>query len=873
MRKRLCVKIITLLMIVSSIISLNAIMPKAVIIEDDIEKTFSYDQKIICNASLDDDFVDDKVIVAMNQDESLKFKTYKASDFSGVELSEVKELTKKTTQRLKSEYADLKAYAEEEIRSTSCIKNYNYDLQNRGLLVEPNASDASSIDKFIHDDSEKKALEQIKDENPNYRQILVLSLAEKSKENVLDSIKKLEKRDDILFAQPDYYFYADSVPNDYNNASQWGIGNANLPNAWNVTTGSNSIKVGILDSGIQGNHPDLQANINTNLSESFVDNYPLTDTHGHGTHVAGIIGAKGNNGIGVTGVCWNISLVSLKISIDGSSNTSYVISAIENAKEKQIELLNLSYAFQGHENNALELVLKNYSGLLVCSAGNYSTNIDTNNSVNAIPSRLTNQNIISVANLTSSNILASDSNYGSTSVDLAAPGESIYSTNNNSGYTYKSGTSMAAPFVTGVAALIKSKYPTITNLGIRRAIFAGVDQLSPLSGKVYTGGKLNAYDAISGVNDIHYTVQYNKTQGTGNQMPNTQVIYGFAETLRPNTYTRQHYNFSGWTLFRCSDNKWQCNDGSWQPNSNVSAHGGYKIIKNCAKIAHSTQVNGDVIKLYAQWQPIQFNMVFNGNGGVSYEPMSTQTISYGVPQSLYLNEYFYSGYYFAGWIAHRLSDNKWLYINSDNTAGGWYVEGTEPEGFIKYEYSDGESVSKTSTVDNDIIMMYAQWNPNMYKIKYNSNGGTGSMVFTRAVTNKPALLKDNQFTKENHIFIGWYLQDSYGYWSTTHPDDWFDVIPAGYEKRLYQSGDYVTYIAEEGDYVTAYAQWYDVSDVILGDLDQNGTITINDVTILQQYLAEFIDFTVIERYIADFNQDGVIDVSDITDMQIYLANN
>ena len=77
----------------------------------------------------------------------------------------------------------------------------------------------------------------------------------------------------------------------------------------------------------------------------------------------------------------------------------------------------------------------------------------------------------------------------------------------------------------------------------------------------------------------------------------------------------------------------------------------------------------------------------------------------------------------------------------------------------------------------------------------------------------------------------------------------------------YQSGDYVTYIAEEGDYVTAYAQWYDVSDVILGDLDQNGTITINDVTILQQYLAEFIDFTVIERYIADFNQDGVIDVS------------
>jgi len=340
------------------------------------------------------------------------------------------------------------------------------------------------------------------------------------------------------YVEPDFIISLDATtPNDPSFPSLYGLNNTgqtggtpdadiDAPEAWDLTIGSRSIVVGVIDTGVDYNHPDLAANIWTNPVEiagdgidndgnGYVDDVhgwdfynndadPMDD-NGHGTHVSGTIGAVGNNGVGVAGVNWQVQIMGLKfLGSGGSGPTSAAVSAVNYAttmrqlystsggtRGANVVLTNNSWgggAFSQALSDAIA-ASGNAGMLFVASAGNAASN---NDAIPSYPASYNLPNIIAVAATDRNDALASFSNYGATSVDLAAPGVDILSTTPNNTYSSFSGTSMAAPHVSGVAALAWSYAPGATYQQIRDALFAGVDPVPALIGRTVTGGRLNA---------------------------------------------------------------------------------------------------------------------------------------------------------------------------------------------------------------------------------------------------------------------------------------------------------------------------------------------------------------------------------------------
>lgn len=293
--------------------------------------------------------------------------------------------------------------------------------------------------------------------------------------------------------------------------NQWAISKIELNKAWKISTGSNTVKVGIIDSGIDGTHEDLIDNINASLSYVFNQNLvtPLQDILSHGTHVAGIIGASGNNDIGVSGICWDVDLSSLRVASDNGIGLDFdsIKDAINYASLNNIPILNISLGdfrclIDDQVFSDLLNSVSNYSGLIVCAAGNQGFNLDSNTifpDYQVFPACYLFPNILAVGNSDQSDNKAIDSNYGPLSVDLFAPGTNIKSTLPNDEYGCESGTSMAAPMVSGVAALLLSIDPTLTTSQLKSAILGGVDLCDNLSNKCLTGGRLNAFKSALNV--------------------------------------------------------------------------------------------------------------------------------------------------------------------------------------------------------------------------------------------------------------------------------------------------------------------------------------------------------------------------------------
>ena len=354
--------------------------------------------------------------------------------------------------------------------------------------------------------------------------ILHLTLDTHSKQNVLDSIKILEERDDIYSAEPNYISAVQTIPNDteYVNDEQWYIDKINLLAAWNIETGSDSIRVGIIDSGIDSSHPDLMNRVSI-FSKGFstFSVFPTADLDSdHGTHVAGIIGAQGNNDLGITGICWDVDLVALRVDhiVDGSVCVDFlaVIEAIKYANENYIDILNFSGGtiFETSKIQAVATQIENYDGLFICSAGNNNSNTDQ---YPYYPSSYSIDNMIVVGSSTVDDNKATHSNYGKTTVDVFAPGENIYSTVFNGGYANHSGTSMASPIVAGVAALLLSLHPELSSAELKAIILSSVDVVYDDNGNnvfgdlCVSGGRINAYKALTNdyVHDYYYTSEGN----------------------------------------------------------------------------------------------------------------------------------------------------------------------------------------------------------------------------------------------------------------------------------------------------------------------------------------------------------------------------
>ncbi|SKA99253.1 Serine protease, subtilisin family [Prosthecobacter debontii] len=341
----------------------------------------------------------------------------------------------------------------------------------------------------------------------------------------------------VRYAEPDYIMSANAVPNDSSFNLLWGMNNTgesggvvdadiDAPEAWNLATGSASVKVAVIDSGIDQTHPDLVPNLWTNPDEiagngvdddgnGYVDDVHgwdfvnsdanPTDDNGHGTHCAGTIGAVGNNGSGVAGVCWNVSLIGLKfLDASGSGSLTDAVEAIAYATQLGVTLTSNSWS-GGDYAQAMKDVIDEAGEagvLFVTVAGNSSNNVE---SFPEYPGSYTSGNLIAVAATTYQETLADFSNYGAVSTDLAAPGQDIYSTVPGGGYGYNSGTSMACPHVAGACALVKSFKPSLTHLQVKDIILKSVDSIPVLAGKNVTGGRLNVFNALLASDDMLVT--------------------------------------------------------------------------------------------------------------------------------------------------------------------------------------------------------------------------------------------------------------------------------------------------------------------------------------------------------------------------------
>jgi len=292
--------------------------------------------------------------------------------------------------------------------------------------------------------------------------------------------------------------------------------------AWAVTRGSDQVVIAVIDSGVDYSHPDLANNIWTrpeiikkyedeDLTEGPVDdlhgfnlvedNGNPMDDNGHGTHVAGIIGAEGGNGVGIAGVNWKVKIMPLKfMDAEGSGTTKDAIEAINyviNRKRAGVNVRIISASWGSTtKSRALEDVIRKAGDegiLFVAAAGNSSSDNDREPHY---PASYDLANVISVAAVNRNDELASFSNYGAKSVQIAGPGEEILSTWLEHDFKEARGTSMATPFVSGVAALILSQNPNLPLEDLRAKILKSVDPLTSLKGKVLTGGRINAAKAV-----------------------------------------------------------------------------------------------------------------------------------------------------------------------------------------------------------------------------------------------------------------------------------------------------------------------------------------------------------------------------------------
>ncbi len=329
-------------------------------------------------------------------------------------------------------------------------------------------------------------------------------------------------------AQPNYIYRLAQTPNDPSYGSLYGMTKIDAPAAWNTTTGSPSVVVADIDTGIRYTHEDLAANVWRNPGEipgngidddgdGFVDDYygydffsndgdPL-DENGHGTHTAGTIGAVGNNAKGVTGVSWNVSIMSVKIyDAAGNSTSSILINAYNYVRLMKnrgvnIRATNNSYGdcaeACGYDQATKDAIdaLGNSDVLQVFAAGNNGRNIEP---APFYPASYTTPSILAVAASDSADNKASFSNYGAMSVDLAAPGVGVLSTyrNSDASYTSLSGTSMATPHTTGAAALLAAANPNLSAASLKATLMNTVTPLANWNGVVKSGGRLNIANAI-----------------------------------------------------------------------------------------------------------------------------------------------------------------------------------------------------------------------------------------------------------------------------------------------------------------------------------------------------------------------------------------
>lgn len=367
------------------------------------------------------------------------------------------------------------------------------------------------------------------------------------------TLQSLKKNAAIEYAEPNFIYsiavmpkgqhhqFSSDIPDDALFDQQWGLHNTgsndpqgkagvagadiNALKAWDIAKGSPSIKIAVIDTGVDYNHPDLKENIWVNEKEAngkpgvdddndgFIDDIhgydfanntgdPI-DQNGHGTHCAGTIGAIHNNKLGISGVMSEVTIVPLKfLGADGTGSLENAVKAIDYATAMNVDIISNSWGGGDYSQTLFDAIKRaSDKGIIfTAAAGNSSTN---NDEAPSYPASYKIPNIVSVAALTSQNELADYSSYGKSSVHIAAPGNSILSTYKDGGYETLSGTSMATPYVSGVLGLLLSKEGRIDHDIMKERLLATSAPVKALADKTKAGSRIDAYNLLTDTRPEH----------------------------------------------------------------------------------------------------------------------------------------------------------------------------------------------------------------------------------------------------------------------------------------------------------------------------------------------------------------------------------
>jgi len=342
------------------------------------------------------------------------------------------------------------------------------------------------------------------------------------------------------FVEPDFIRVTQAIPNDPRFSEQWALNNTgqssgvpdadiDAPEAWDTLSDASPVIVAVIDTGLRVTHEDIAANVWRNGREvpgngrdddlnGYVDDLnginsivargsatsgTPNDDNGHGSHVAGIVGAVGNNGRGVSGVAWRVQIMALKfLGSDGRGAVSDAAECIDYAIANGAQVINASYGAlstgQGPSQTEISAIQRARDAgiVFVAAAGNNGLNLDV---ARTFPANYAVDNVVAVGNSTRLEDIATSSNTGSGAVELFAPGSEILSLSqtSDSGYVQLTGTSMAAPLVTGAVALLRARFPTDTYRQTINRLLRSVDPVAKYSGRVQTGGRLNVQKALA----------------------------------------------------------------------------------------------------------------------------------------------------------------------------------------------------------------------------------------------------------------------------------------------------------------------------------------------------------------------------------------
>ncbi|MCK5020640.1 MAG: right-handed parallel beta-helix repeat-containing protein, partial [Candidatus Peribacteraceae bacterium] len=605
--------------------------------------------------------------------------------------------------------------------------------------------------------------------------------------SVEDALNKLSNDPRVLYAEPNYLISTTAIPNDPGFNSLWGLNNSgqtggtpdadiNAPDAWNISTGSSDVVVAVIDTGVDYNHEDLANNMWTNPNEiadgndtdnnGYIDDIYGIDTSNddsdpmddkdHGTHCAGTIGAAGNNNTGVVGLNWNVSIMALKfLDSAGMGTHSDAIECIEYMimmKESgiNVNISSNSWRGLGYSQSLYDVIAacRDAGILFVAAAGNGYLN---NNDYEPLyPASYNLTNIISVAATDHNDTLASFSNYGPMTVDVAAPGVNINSTVLNNMYDSKKGTSMATPHVSGLAALIASTNSSYNYVNLKNLIMTTINHKSSLANKMITGGRINAYNALSydfyGMDMLVHSPGNNTKVLIENPI---EIVISICNGSQPIIDATVNVTFnSGEPTLNLSDNGIGVDQvagdgyysGIWAPQQT-----GIVVLNISVSATGYENISKEVTVVLTRNNVIEDNTIsYNGNGGiVLLDSPGTRIIN----NTVISNDY--HGIALSGTsdaiIANNIvSSNKYNGILLFFSGSGTTISNNtilNNQNGIKFTLTSGNTIVNNIVANNTYVGIFLGPQGNENTIR--SNNVTGNMDGIYQATSSENLIEDN----------------------------------------------------------------------------------------------------------------------------------